>query len=110
MAGAVDQGPKGTLSFRVGREFVLGPALGGASLNKGWQNPAVVLIAAFGFVLLVYLIALFVIIGGAYRILVIAPVRGLGRYVGQLAPGRGDHLSFRRSAGTPTPPASSNDL
>jgi hypothetical protein len=76
-------------------------------LNKGWQTPAVVLIASFGFVLLVYLIVLSVIIGGANRILIIAPLRRFGRYVGRLPPGLSD---FQRSAGTPTHPTSGNDI
>ena len=112
MAGAVHQGPKGAdFTFSsVASPSLVPPKWGDGSLNKGWRNPAVVLIASFGFVLLLYLIALSVIFGGAYRVLVIAPVRSLGRYLGQLAPGPGDHLSFQRSAGTPTPPTSSNDL
>jgi len=78
-------------------------------LDKGWRGVAAVLSAAVGFVALVYLIALCVILEGAFRLLIAAPIKKLGWHLRQLAPGPGDHLSFRRSAVTPQHPVSAND-
>jgi hypothetical protein len=65
---------------------------------------AVLLGATFAFVALVYLIVLSVILGGAYRLLIAAPIRRLGWHIRQLSPGPGDQLSFRGAAVTPQDP------
>jgi len=82
--------------------------VGSELLDKGWRGIAAVLSAAVGFVALVYLIALCVILEGAF-LLIAAPIKKLGWHLRQLAPGPGDHLSFRRSAVTPQHPVSAND-
>src|SRR5215813_15373464 len=86
----------------------IGGKVGRALLNKGWRGIADVLSAAVGLVALVYLIALCVILQGAFR-LVAAPTKELGRYLRQLTPGPGGHLGFRRSAVTAQHPVSAND-
>ena len=82
--------------------------MGSELLNKGWRGIAAVLSAAVGFVALV-LIALCVILEGAFRLLIAAPIKKLGWHLRHLAPGPGDQLSFRRSAVTPQHPVSAND-
>ena len=78
--------------------------MGDELLNKGWRDMAIVLGAAFAFVALIYLIALSAILGGAYRLLIAAPIRKLGWHLRYLALGPGDQLCFQRSIVAPTAP------